>query len=92
VCECAARGYDSRVDESANETSDYGTRRGGWWIGMVVIAVAVLAVFVVLFLVEQDQLSRGWAYAVIPVAAIAAAASRVLTTFKAGAESKRTHD
>ena len=56
---------------------------------MLVIAVAVIGVIVVLVLVDQGELSKGWAYAALPVAIIAAASTRVLTIFKAAAESKR---
>ena len=73
-----------------NESSDdLGTTRGSWWIAMLVIFAIVAAVIVVLVLVDQGELSKGWAYAVIPIAIIAAALSRVLTMFKAAAESKR---
>jgi len=58
---------------------------------MLVIFAIVAAVIVVLILVDQGELSRGWAYAVIPVAIIAAALTRVLTIFKAASESKH-HD
>jgi hypothetical protein len=68
---------------------DLGTTRGSWWIAMTVIVIAVAAVIVVLVLVDNDTLDRGWAYAVLPIAIIAAAASRVLTIFKAAAESRR---
>lgn len=56
---------------------------------MLVILAAIVGVIVVLVLVDQGQLPKAWAYAVIPVAAIAAASTRVLTIFKAAAESKR---
>ena len=56
---------------------------------MLVIAAVVVAVIVVLVLVDRGELSKGWAYAVLPVAIIAAASTRVLTIFKAAAESKR---
>jgi hypothetical protein len=69
-----------------------GAGRGSWKWGMLVIGVAVAAVIVVLILVDTDRLSRGWAYAVLPIAIIAAAASRVLTIFKAGAEDKTGPD
>jgi hypothetical protein len=72
-----------------DSSKDLGTTRGSWWIAMSVILAAVVAVLVVLILVDQDVLSQGWAYAVIPVAIIAAASTRVLTMFKAAAESKR---
>ena len=55
---------------------------------MLVIAAVVVAV-IVLVLVDRGELSKGWAYAVLPVAIIAAASTRVLTIFKAAAESKR---
>jgi hypothetical protein len=63
-----------------------GSARGSWRYGIAVIVVAIVAVIVVLSLVNAGKLSDGWAYAVLPVAIIAAAASRVLTIFKAGAE------
>ncbi|KQV76750.1 hypothetical protein ASC61_18080 [Aeromicrobium sp. Root344] len=66
-----------------------GMTRGSWWIAMLVIAAVVVAVIVVLVLVDRGELSKGWAYAVLPVAIIAAASTRVLTIFKAAAESKR---
>lgn len=65
-----------------------GAGRGSWRYAIGIIALTVIAVVVVLVLVETDHLSRGWAYAVLPVAIIAAAAARVLTIFKAGAEDK----
>ena len=65
-----------------------GTTRGSWKYAMGIIVVAIVAVIVVLVLVNTDRLSDGWAYAVLPVAIIAAAASRVLTTFKASAEDR----
>ena len=63
-----------------------GVARGRWRYAIAVILVAVVAVIVVLALVNAGKLSDGWAYAVLPIAIIAAAASRVLTIFKAGAE------
>lgn len=68
---------------------DLGTTRGSWKWGMAIIVLAIVAVVVVLVLVSNQQLSRGWAYAVLPVAVIAAAASRVVTILKAGTEDKR---
>lgn len=65
-----------------------GAGRGSWWKAMTVIGVAVAAVVVVLVLVSTGTLGRGWAYAVLPIAIVAAALSRVLTIFKAGAEDK----
>ena len=67
-----------------------GAGRGSWRYAMAVILVAIIAVLVVLVLVNQGVLGRGWTYVAIPVAIIAAAASRVLTIFKAAAEDKRT--
>lgn len=64
----------------------FGLMRGSWRYGIAVIVVAIVAVVVVLSLVNAGRLSDGWAYAVLPIAIIAAAASRVLTIFKAGAE------
>ena len=69
---------------------ELGARRGPWASAMVVIALAVAAVFTVLLLVRAEELDRGWAYAVIPVGIIAAATAAVLTVFKASAESRRT--
>jgi hypothetical protein len=63
-----------------------GVGRGSWRWAILVIGVAIVAVIVVLALVNAGRLSDGWAYAVLPIAIIAAAASRVLTVFKAGAE------
>jgi hypothetical protein len=65
-----------------------GATRGSWWIAMLVIVAAVIGVIVVLVLVDRGSLDRGWAYACLPIAIIAAAASRVLTIFKASAEDK----
>lgn len=78
-------------NESGKSPTDrsLGATRGKWWIAMVVIVIAVAAVIVVLALVNSGELSRSWAYAVLPIAIIAAAASRVLTIFKAAAEDKR---
>lgn len=56
---------------------------------MLVIFAAVVGVIVVLLLVDKGELSKGWAYAAVPVAIVAAASTRVLTIFKAAAESKR---
>jgi Sec-independent protein secretion pathway component TatC len=72
-----------------DSSEDLGTTRGSWWIAMAVIFAIVVAVLVVLVLVDRGELSKGWAYAVVPVAIIAAASTRVLTIFKAAAESKR---
>ena len=72
-----------------DSTDDLGTTRGSWWIAMAVIFAVIAAVIVVLVLVDRGELSKGWAYAVIPIAVIAAASTRVLTIFKAAAESKR---
>ena len=70
------------------EDKKLGVGRGSWRYGIAVIVVAIVAVVVVLSLVNAGRLSDGWAYAVLPVAIIAAAASRVLTIFKAGAEDR----
>lgn len=67
---------------------ELGATHGSWRYAMGVIVVAVVAVVVVLALVSSGHLARGWAYAVLPVAIIAAAASRVLTIFKASAEDR----
>lgn len=67
---------------------ELGARRGLWGPTMIGLVLAVVAVVVVLALVRAGTLDRGWAYAVLPVAIIAAAATRVLTIFKAGAEDK----
>lgn len=67
-----------------------GAGRGAWRYAMTVIVTAIIAVIIVLILVDRGVLDRGWTYVVIPVAIVAAAASRVLTIFKAGAEDKRT--
>jgi hypothetical protein len=69
-------------------TKKLGATQGSWWKSMVVIGAAVAAVLVVLVLVDTGHLSRGWAYACLPIAIVAAAASRVLTTFKAAGEDK----
>ena len=81
-----AGGYARSVNDSSH---DLGTTRGSWWIAMAVIFAIVAGVLVVLVLVDQGELSKGWAYAVVPIAIIAAASTRVLTIFKAAAESKR---
>ena len=80
-----AGGYARSVNDSSH---DLGTTRGSWWIAAVIFAI-VAGVLVVLVLVDQGELSKGWAYAVVPIAIIAAASTRVLTIFKAAAESKR---
>lgn len=67
---------------------DLGAGRGSWRYAIGIIVLTVVAVVAVLVLVEAGHLSRGWAYAVLPIGIIAAAASRVLTIFKAGAEDK----
>lgn len=66
-----------------------GMGRGSWRFAMAAIVLAVVGAFVVILLVNAGTLDRGWAYAVLPVAIIAAAASRVLTIFKAAGEDKR---
>ena len=63
-----------------------GAGRGSWRWAMLVILIAVVAVIAVLALVDTGHLSRTWAYAVLPIAIVAAALSRVLTIFKASAE------
>lgn len=67
---------------------ELGAKRGGWALTLTVITLAVVAVLVVLILVQQDRISEWWTYAVLPVAIIAAAATRVLTVLKASGESK----
>lgn len=69
---------------------ELGVKRGSWLPTMAVLGLAVVGVIVVLLLVDADVLDRGWAYAVLPVAIIASAATRVLTMFKASAEDKNT--
>lgn len=71
---------------------DLGTTRGSWKFAIGVIVVAVAAVIVVLVLVDGGHLSDGWAYAVLPIAIVAAALSRVLTIFKASAEDRSDPD
>lgn len=75
-----------------NSRSDrkLGAFRGSWWIAMTVIVIAVIGVVVVLALVNAGELSKSWAYACLPIAIVAAAASRVLTIFKAAAEDKKS--
>lgn len=70
------------------QDKELGVKKGLWGPTMIGIVLAVVAVVVVLALVRAGTLDRGWAYAVLPIAIIAAAASRVLTIFKAGAEDK----
>jgi hypothetical protein len=72
------------------QNHELGVKKGLWGPSMIGIGLVVVAVIVVLVLVKTGHLDRGWAYAVLPVAIIAAAASRVLTIFKAGAEDKQT--
>ena len=74
------------LNPPARKDKSFGVARGSWRYGIAVILVAVVAVLVVLVLVDRGTLSDGWAFAVLPVAIIAAAASRVLTIFKASAE------
>jgi hypothetical protein len=66
----------------------FGAGRGAWRYAMMLIVAAVAVVIVILLLVDADRLPRAWAYAALPIAIVAAAASRVLTIFKAGAEDK----
>lgn len=68
---------------------ELGARRGPWAFAMIIIVLAVAAVFTVLVLVRADQLERGWAYAATPFGIIAAATAGLLTVFKASAESRR---
>lgn len=72
-------------------TRKLGATGGSWWIAMTVIGIAIVAVIVVLLLVNAGNLDRGWAYAVLPIAIVAAALSRVLTIFKARAEDRPPH-
>jgi hypothetical protein len=60
-----------------------GAGRGGWRWAIFAITLLVVAVVVVLVLVDRDVLPRAWAYGVLPVAIVAAAASRVVTILKA---------
>lgn len=69
-----------------------GATRGSWLVAMAVIGLVVLVVVVVLILVDSGRLDRGWAYACLPFAIVAAALSRVLTIFKASAEDKATDE
>ncbi|AWB93046.1 hypothetical protein [Aeromicrobium chenweiae] len=71
---------------------ELGARRGLWGPTMLVLLGVVIAVVVVLLLVDRGTLDRGWAYAVLPVAIIAAALTRVLTIFKAKAEDTPSDD
>ncbi|MET0930809.1 MAG: hypothetical protein ABWX74_14915 [Aeromicrobium sp.] len=71
-------------------TKKLGATRGSWWISMLVIGIAVAAVIVVLVLVDTGHLGEGWAFACLPIAIVAAAASRVLTIFKASAVDQET--
>lgn len=88
--------HRSRIPDATGDRAEHhplrgrtGAGRGSWRFAMVVIVVAVVAAFVVILLVNQGTLDRGWAYAVLPVAIVAAAAARVLTIFKAAGEEKR---
>lgn len=72
-----------------DESKKFGVTRGLWWVAMTVIVIAVIAVITVLLLVGNGQLDKGWTYAVLPIGIIAAAAARVVTIFKAGAEDKK---
>ena len=63
-----------------------GAGRGAWRWTIAVIALVVVAAVVVLALVQQDVLARGWAYVVLPFAIFAAALSRVVTILKARSE------
>lgn len=65
------------------------TRGAWWWTTALVIAALVAAAITVFILVSNGQLGRPWAYVVLPIAIPAAAASRVLTLFKAAAEDER---
>ena len=61
-----------------------GVTRGPWfWVTMLVIAALVVGIVVIFVLVQNDQLSRAWAYAVLPLGILAAASTRLLTLFKA---------
>jgi hypothetical protein len=67
---------------------DIGATRGAWRFWLAGIVLVVIAVIVVLVLVDSGHLAQGWAYAVLPVAIIAAAASRLVTVLKADVEDK----
>jgi hypothetical protein len=64
------------------------TRGRWWWIAIGIITLALSGVVVVFAMVSSNQLERSWAIAVLPLALIAAAATRVLTVLKAAAEDK----
>ncbi len=69
---------------------DLGVKRGHWRLATFIVVAAVVAVAVGLLLVNAGRLDRGWAYAVLPVAIIAAAATRIVTAVKVSNESKGT--
>jgi quinol-cytochrome oxidoreductase complex cytochrome b subunit len=73
-----------------DQDKQLGATRGVWWWATALAIVALVGAAITIFiLVRNGQLSRPWAYAALPIALLAAAASRVLTLFKAVAEDKR---
>jgi len=66
-----------------------GVTRGPWfWVTMLAVIALVIGIVVIFVLVQNDQLSRGWAYAVLPLGILLAATTRLLTLFKAVDEQK----
>lgn len=65
-----------------------GVTHGLWWETMSVLLIVAAAVMTVLVLVDRDVLGHGWAYAMIPIACVAAVLMGLFTLFKAVGEEK----
>ncbi|MFI5427558.1 hypothetical protein [Aeromicrobium sp. UC242_57] len=55
---------------------------------MAALSALTIAVFVVLVLVDQDVLSEGWAYSMLPIGVVAVVVMGLVTVFKAVGEEK----
>lgn len=68
-----------------------GVTRGPWfWVTMLAVIALVVGIIVIFVLVQNDALSRGWAYAALPLGILLAASTRLLTLFKAVDENKNS--
>ena len=70
---------------------ELGVTRSPWfWVTMLAVIALVVGIVVVFVLVQNDVLSRGWAYAALPLGLLLAASTRMLTLFKAVDEQKNS--